>query len=233
MFVEGEVPYTTNGNNNGFGNGWEGLIGLALVASLFGGGFGFGGNNRGGQCGCGCATQADLAAGFNNSAVLANQNDAKLQLANGFAGIDNAICTLGYQNAQGFHGVDNAICTLGYQNQQGFNSLAHQLSDCCCATQRAIESVNYNNAKNTCDIIQAINCGNQKIIDYMQTEKIDTLNRKLAVAEGQISNYAQTNAIVSALKQPCPIPSYIVPNPNCCYNACGCSGTNFGGFSVQ
>lgn len=55
----------------------------------------------------------------------------------------------------------------------------------------------------------------------MQSEKIDTLNRKLAVAEGQISQYAQTNAIVSALKQPCPVPAYTVPNPNCCYNACG------------
>ena len=58
------------------------------------------------------------------------------------------------------------------------------------------------------------------MIDYMQSEKIDTLNRKLAVAEGQISQYAQTNAIVSALKQPCPVPAYTVPNPNCCYNAC-------------
>jgi hypothetical protein len=76
-------------------------------------------------------------------------------------------------------------------------------------------------AKSTCDIVQAINLGNQKVIDYMQSEKIDTLNRKLAVAEGQISQYAQTNAIVSALKQPCPIPAYQVPNPNCCYNGCG------------
>lgn len=235
MYVEGEVPYCGNGNNNGFGNGWEGLIGLALVAGLFDGGFGgFGfGGARGGQCGCNCATQADLAAGFNNSAVLSNQNDIKLQLANGFAGVDNAVCTLGYNMAQGFHGVDNAICTLGYQNQQGFNTIGHQISDCCCATQRAIDSVNYNNARNTCDIIQAINAGNQRLIDMYTSDKIDTLNRKLSVAEGQISQYAQTNAIVSALKQPCPIPSYIVPNPNCCYNTCGCSGTNFGGFSVQ
>ena len=69
MYFEGEVPAITYGNgynNNGFGNGWEGLIGLALVASLFGGwgGFGFGG--RGGSYGASPATQADLAAGFAN-----------------------------------------------------------------------------------------------------------------------------------------------------------------------
>jgi len=140
MFVEGEVPYTTNGNNNGFGNGWEGLIGLALVASLFGGGFGFGGNNRGGQCGCGCATQADLAAGFNNSAVLSSLNDIKLTQASnlnfvnqGFAGLNTVI-------SQGFAGVDNAVCTLGYQNQQGFNQLSHQLSDCLNKFFKAIKN---------------------------------------------------------------------------------------------
>lgn len=77
-------------------------------------------------------------------------------------------------------------------------------------------------AKNTCDIVTAINSSNQRVIDYMQSEKIDTLNRKLAVAEGQISNYAQTNAIISALK-PCPSPAYVVPNPNCCYST-GCTG---------
>ena len=76
-------------------------------------------------------------------------------------------------------------------------------------------------AKNTCDIVTAINASNQRVIDYMTSEKIDTLNRKLAVAEGQISNYAQTNAIISALK-PCPSPAYVVPNPNCCYQT-GCT----------
>ena len=55
MYVEGDVPYVANGcygnNGFGFGNGWEGLIGLALVAGLFGGwggnGFGFGGRGYG------------------------------------------------------------------------------------------------------------------------------------------------------------------------------------------
>jgi hypothetical protein len=113
-----------------------------------------------------------------------------------------------------FRNVDNAVCSLGY-------NLSHQISDCCCQTQRAIDNVNFNNARNTCDIVQAINLGNQRVIDYMQSEKIDTLNRKLAVAEGQISQYAQTNAIISALQPKCPVPSYTVPNPNCCY---GCGG---------
>lgn len=230
-YFEGEIPTVVSGGNNGGMWGQDGIWAILLLALLGNGGFGRGGFG-GGVAGPTysealgyelgkVATTNDVATGFNNSSVLSSLNDIKLtQSSNlnfinqGFAGLNNVI-------NQGFAGVDNAICTLGYQNQQGFNTLAHQISDCCCTTQRAIDSVNYNNAKNTCDIIQAINYGNQRVIDYMQSEKIDTLNRKLAVAEGQLSNYAQTNAIVSALKQPCPIPAYQVPNPNCCYNGCG------------
>jgi hypothetical protein len=240
MYIEGDVPYVTGNCNNNNGGMWgnDGIWAILLLALLGFGGRGFGGGfgGLGGYGGAGnefvgyelgkVATQADVASGFNNSAVLGSLNDIKLTQASnlnfinqGFAGLNNVI-------NQGFAGVDNAVCTLGYQNQAGFNTLAHQISDCCCTTQRAIDSVNFNNAKNTCDIIQAINYGNQKIVDYMQAEKIDTLNRKLAVAEGQISNLAQTNAIVSALKQPCPIPAYTVPNPNCCYTN-SCSGCGF------
>ena len=229
-YFEGEVPVVTTGNaGNGGMWGQDGIWAILLLA-LLGNGFGYG---RGGFGGAGgtysealgyelgkVATTNDVASGFNNSAVLSSLNDIKLTQASnlnfinqGFAGLNNVITS-------GFSGVDNAICTLGYQNQQGFNTLAHQISDCCCATQRAIDGVNYNNAKNTCDIIQAINSSNQRVIDYLTSEKIDTLNRKLAVAEGQISQFAQTNAIVSALKQPCPVPAYTVPNPNCCYGAC-------------
>ena len=231
-YFEGEIPVVSSGYGNNCGMwGGDGIWAILLLALLGNGGFGYGRGGFGGgtysealgyELGK-VATTNDVASGFNNSAVLSSLNDIKLTQASnlnfinqGFAGLNNVI-------NQGFAGVDNAICTLGYQNQQGFNTLAHQISDCCCATQRAIDGVNYNMAKNTCDIVQAINTSNQRVIDYMTSEKIDTLNRKLAVAEGQLSNYAQTNAIVSALKQPCPIPAYQVPNPNCCYNT-GCTG---------
>lgn len=230
-YFEGEIPVVSSGcGNNGGMWGGDGIWAILLLALLGNGGFG-GGFGRGGVAPVGAealgyelgkvATTNDVASGFASNATLGSLNDIKLTQASnlnfinqGFAGLNNVITT-------GFSGVDNAICTLGYQNQQGFNTLAHQISDCCCATQRAIDGVNYNMAKNTCDIVTAINASNQRVIDYMTSEKIDTLNRKLAVAEGQISNYAQTNAIISALK-PCPSPAYVVPNPNCCYQT-GCT----------
>ena len=231
-YYEGNISDLSTGYNNGGMWGGDGIWAILLLA-LLGGGYGFGRGGFGGGISGGTysealgyelgkvATTNDVASGFNNSAVLSSLNDIKLTQASNLNFINQGFAGLNTVISQGFAGVDNAICTLGYQNQQGFNTLAHQISDCCCATQRAIDGVNYNMAKSTCDIVNAINLGNQRVIDYMQSEKIDTLNRKLAVAEGQISQYAQTNAIVSALKQPCPIPAYTVPNPNCCYNACG------------
>ena len=239
-YYEGSISDLTCGNNNGgwgFGNGWEGLIGLALVAGLFGGwgngGFGFGGG-RG--YGSGCATQADLAAGFNNSAVLSSLNDIKLTQASnlnfinqGFSGLNNVI-------NQGFAGVDNAICTLGYQNQAGFNALGTQLascccdirqqiSDCCCTTQRAIDGVNYANAKNTCDIIRAGQDNTRAILDYLTSEKISSLQAENSGLKAQISNDRHTRTIVDELRNGnCPVPAYLACDPRVPvnYNNCGC-----------
>ena len=240
MYVEGELPVFTNsnGNCNGNGNGmWgsDGIWAILLLALLgFGRGYGYGGNFGGGQ-GYGdtmgwqlgrLATTNDVASGFSTSEIMSDLNDIILGQSQGFAGVQQTLCQgfSGVNTAllQGFHGVDNAVCTLGYQNQQAFNQLGHQISDCCCATQRAIDGVNYNMATNTSAIVQAINNGNQKIIDYMQNEKIDTLNRKLATAENAL-NQCQNNAYLINQIKPCAIPAYNVPNPNCCYNSCsGC-----------
>lgn len=211
MYLEGEVPYvnSNNGNNNGW-NDWSWIIGLALVGGLFGGwgnGFGFGGRGAGNY-----ATQADLAAGFSTNTLQRGIDDIILGQANainytnqGFAGLNTQILT-------GFHGVDNAICTLGYQQAQGINTLSHQLSDCCCATQRAIDSVNYNAAKNTCDIIRAGQDNTRAILDYLTTEKISSLQAENSTLKAQISNDMQTRTIINEVK-PCPIPAYITCNP--------------------
>ena len=246
-FAEGYAIGRDSGNynNNGFGNGWEGLIGLALVASLFGGwggGFGFGGGRGNGLAGGDLfgwqlgrlATTNDVASGFSTSEIMSDLNSIILgqaQMQNwinqGFAGLNTQLLT-------GFHGVDNAICTLGYQNQTGFNALSRELAECCCNTRQAIADVKYANEKQTCDIITAINAGNQRLVDIYTNDKIEALRAENVALKGQISNDKQTANIVSQLRDPgCPVASYVVPNPNCCYNPFGfnynngCSGCNF------
>jgi hypothetical protein len=225
MYIEGDVPVVTTGNNGynngfGFGGGWEGLIGLIAVAALFGGGYGFGGGfgfggNRGGYGG-NYATQADLSAGFANSEIMSDLNDILLSNAQGFANVQQTLC-------QGFNGINTAILQSSNATERGFATLGYNLANCCCELKGAIADVKYANERQTCDIINAINAGNQRIVDIYTSDKIDTLNRKLATAEAQLSNQAQSAYIINQLK-PCPTPAYVVPNPNCCYttaNTCG------------
>lgn len=243
LYVEGDVPYIANGNSNNGWNDWSWIIGLALVGGLFGGwgngAFGNGGG-RGGYgypCFDAPATQADLAAGFNNSAVLSSLNDIKLGQAQainynnqGFSGLAQVINS-------GFANVDNAVCTLGYQNQAGFNALSTQIAQCCCDTRAAIADVKYANERNTCDIIRSAQDNTRAILDYLSSEKIASLQAENAGLKAQISNDRQSAFIIDALAPKCPQPSYIVQPPqqvtfptNCCgnvayagYGACGAS----------
>ena len=223
------------GNNGLFGNsGWEGIIGLIVVAGLFGGNWGGGlFGNRGGSP----ATQADLSAGFANSEIMSDLNDIILgqaQMQNfinqGFAGLNSTINT-------GFAGVNNAICTLGYQNQAGFNALSTQLAQCCCDTRAAIADVKYSNERNTCDIIRAGQDNTRAILDFLTSEKIASLQAENSGLKAQISNEHQSKYLIDVLGPKCPQPAYVVQPAqpvtfptNCCgnvayanYNGCGAS----------
>lgn len=231
-----------NGYNNGFGFGGDWIWAIILLALLGNGGWGFGGGGNGGfmnyEIGR-LATTNDVAMGFNNSAVLSSLNDIKLGQAQainynnqGFAGLNTALL-------QGFHNVDNAICTLGYQNQQGFNGIANQIASCCCDVKTELMQNRFLNEKQTCDLIVNQNANTQRIIDFMTSEKIAGLQAENAGLKAQISNDKQSAYLLNELK-PCPIPAYLTCNPNAPYglgygvgfgNNCGCGcGSNSFGF---
>lgn len=239
-YYEGDVCLSNGNSNNGW-NDWSWIIGLALVGGLFGnGGFGFG-NGFGARNGFGCystpATQADLANGFAQNTIQRGIDDIILGQAQainynnqGFSGLNSVI------NA-GFSGVDNAICTLGYQQAQLVNGLSRELSDCCCATKQLLSEVRYDNAKNTCDIIRAGQDNTRAILDYLTNEKISSLQAENSGLKAQISNDRQSAYIIDALAPKCPQPAYVVQPAqpvtfptNCCGNV---AYANFGGCGAS
>lgn len=193
----------SNGRGDGMFGGDGSWIVLIILFALFGGnGFGFGGN-RGGNGDC--ATQADLCNSFNFN-----------NLENGVARIGQGICDSTYalntSIMNGFHGVDNAICNLGYQAQQ-----------CCCETNRNVDNLRYDMSKGFCDVIQAGHNDTDRVIAYLTADKIESLRTELQSAQLQLSNAAQTQAIVDQIR-PCPIPAYPACNPWAApaFNNCGC-----------
>ena len=233
-------------SNSGYGNGffggeWAWIIILALLFGWGNNGNGFGGFGGGnGFVGYDVgklATSNDVAVGFAQNATLNSLNDLKL----GQAGLQQTLC-------QGFNGVNTSILTSS-------SGLQAQIADCCCTTQRAIDGVNYNMATNTCTITNAINNAARDIVDNQNANyraihdelvanKIEAKNERIAELTQQVNalnlaaSQANQNAYLTAamdanqaelirrLGRDCPVPAYVVPNPNCCYNTCGC-GSSF------
>lgn len=145
---------------------------------------------------------------------MSDLNDIILGQNSGFASVQQTLC-------QGFNGINTAILQSANATERGFAQMGYNLATCCCDLKGAIADVKYANERQTCDLITNQNANTQRILDYLCAEKINSITAENVALKGQISNYNQTNAIISALKQPCPIPAYSVPNPNCCYNGCG------------
>lgn len=230
---------TGNNNNGGFWNG-DGIWAILLFAMIFGwgnGGFGGFGGNAGAS---GALTRAELYDGF----TLQNLDGAVRAVQQG---ICDSTYALNNTITSGFHGVDNAVCNLGYNVQSGFNSLGHQLSDCCCQTQRAIDGVNYNMATQFCalgntvqtstrDLLENQNANTRAILDYLTNDKIDSLraeNQALRFSASQdrqnalltTAMTAQTNQLIDRIA-PYPVPAYQVNPPyyyGGCGNGCGCN----------
>ena len=188
------------------GNGAWWIVILALLFGWGGRGFGGFGGGCGGNGGYAVpATQADLSAAFASNSVL-----------NGINGIDSALC-------QGFNGVNTAILQNSYNTQAGFNTLAHQIADCCCATQRGQDAIKYQIEKTTNDLAIANDRNTDRILNYLTQTEMDKLRTELQSAQFQLSQLSQTDNIVNRL-MPTPKPAYLTCSP---YAAAFGFGTNF------
>ncbi len=247
---------SSGGNGGGFfGN--EGLWAVIILAIIFGWGRNNqNGNGGGSDSGMsvlpylmssgglgGADTRAAISDGFAMNNLQASINGVQQGLCDGFYAMNSSLMT-------GFNGVDKAICTLGYQNQQGFNSLTSQIASCCCDTQRSIDGVKYQMATDTCaiqntiqnttrDLLDNQNSNTRAILDFLTQDKIASLtaeNQTLKFAASQqaqnafitANQEAQTAELIRRLGRDCPVPAFVVPNPNCCYG--NPVGVSYGGY---
>lgn len=225
------------GNNDGFGYASDWIIWLIVIAAIFGNGWGFGGFGGNG-------------GGFNTPGFQGYATRSDIDAALSTQGIESGITGIGTQLCNGFNGVNSNIANL-----------AAQMASCCCDLKQGQGEISYNLAAQTNilqntvnnngtaiqqalnngfrDVIDAQNAGTQRIVDMITQDKIQSLQTDLQSAQLQLSNQAQTNNIINALR-PTPTPSYPVMSPytsiinptgftfgvnngcGCGYNACGC-----------
>lgn len=251
--------------NDGYGNG-NGMFGdngawWLIVLLLFGWGRnGFGGQGggygAGGNVGCTyspCATQADVRAAVDQQTLISKIDQQTYGIADTFTALNNTL-------NNNFRGIDNAICTLGYQGAQHANDISRQLADCCCKVEGGIKDIAYGNAMNTsaiqrqisdccCDIekmnmqsrfdAQAYNCNTlqaidklgDRIIDYMTTEKTQALRDENMALRLAASQARQNEYLIERLNpNACPVAAYVVQPPQPVSFATNCCGqTSFAG----
>lgn len=236
------------------GNNCDGMFGdngawwviIFLIFAFMGWG------NRGNGFG-GCSS----GSGAMDNYVLASDfATIQRQLSDGFGDltsqaryIQNGLCdgfyAMNTSLLNGFAGVNNSIMTNGYETRNAINNVSSQLANCCCDIREGIQGVNYNLATNACalqntmnmntrDIVDTVNANYRALHDEIVANRIEDKNAQIQAQQNEInalrlsaSQERQNAYLISELK-PCPSPSYIVPNPNCCYNyqvtsgCCGC-----------
>lgn len=226
-----------NGNGNGFGEDgwWIILLFLFALGGWGNNGFGNGGNG---------SVREEVAYGFDMNGLENSTRGIQqglcdgfyamnTEMLNGFSGVQSTLC-------QGFSGVNQAMnqntnainagitalgtqmaqccCDNRYEMAKGFSDLGYALATQSCDTRRAI-------ADSTRDIIDSNNAGARSILDFLTQDKIASLQAENQTLKFAASQQAQNAYLVGQLREPCPVPAYVVPNPNCCYpnyNNCGC-----------
>lgn len=240
-----DIAAVTRGNNDndGFGgnNGWWILIILFAIFGGWGNNGGCGCNNGNGGGGATVVydTGASMQRGFDTQGIISkldgiNSGICSLgydQLAQ-MNGINANVTQTGYNIIQ-------AVNQDTIANMQNTNALSRQLDNCCCENRAALADIKYTMATDTCAlkneihqtgdaIIQNQNAGfnmlNQTVRDgfrnlemQQKDQYIAQLERKLNECDRDSALQSQATYLLNRL-DPRPIPSYDVPNPNCCYN---------------
>jgi hypothetical protein len=213
-----QYPMMANGGFGGFGfgNDWAAFLLFALIFGGNGWGGGFGGFGGG----SGAFGTAALAQGFADNRVL-----SKLD------GITQGLC-------DGFYAQNTNMLT-------GFNTIGSQIAenryaakDCCCETNRNIDSVRVGVQQCCCDLKTAIHEEGEATRALINSNTMQNLRDKLAerdrdlqTANFQLSQQAQNATLINTLR-PFPTPSYITCSPyesaRGSHGAYGCGGCGFG-----
>lgn len=189
----GDIAAVTRDAGDFGGNSAWWIIVLFLFWGMNGSGF-----NRGGEQ---VATNGDVQRGFDTNNII-----RKLD------GINSGLC-------DGFYAQNTTMLN-------GFNTIGSQIAEnrfaqqqCCCETNRNIDSVKYENAQNTCAIMQNDSKNTQKILDAI------TGNR-MADMQNQINQLQLQSALCGVVRYPNATTYTAGYSPcftnNSCSNGCGC-----------
>ena len=154
-----DIRAATGADENGWGGGGAWWI-IILFLFMFGmGGWGWG--NRGNDA----LTRAEMQQGFDTQEITRKLDGINYGMCDGFYAQNTTMLN-------GFSGVTSAVRDAQFA--------AHQ---CCCETNRNIDSVRYDAQKNTCDITTAIHAEGEATRALIQKNEMQSLRDRLQQME--------------------------------------------------
>lgn len=196
--TNGTPVIMSGGDGCGFGGNGSWVWAFLIFALL-----GFGGGGMWGNRGMmpNVATSGDIQRGFDTNEITRKLDGINYGLCEGFYA----------QNTNMLNGFSNVNQNI---NNEG-RAIQTQIAQCCCDTQRAIDSVNYNNAMNTASINANTTAQTQKILDAICQNKIESLQSKVSQLELQ-------NALCGVVRYPNAW-TYNAGTSPFCNGGCGCN----------
>ena len=192
------------GYGDSFGFGGSGLWLFAILALMWGGNGFFGNRNGVGTE----AIQSDINRGFDNQNLQAQTRAVLSAVTNGTAQTVAATNQIFHDMLFAFNDKYNELQRDTAGLVVGQANLLGKQNECCCATLRAIDGVNYNAAMNTAAINATTTAQTQKILDALAQNKIDALQNKVNQLELQ-------NAVAGVVRYPSQTTYTSGANPFC------------------
>lgn len=156
-----DIRAATGAEENGWGGGgaWWIIILFLFMFGMGGGGWGWG--NRGNDA----LTRAEMQQGFDTQEITRKLDGLSYGMCDGFYAQNTTMLN-------GFAGVTSAVRDAQFAAQQ-----------CCCETNRNIDSVRYDAQKNTCDITTAIHAEGEATRALIQKNEMQNLRDRLQQME--------------------------------------------------
>ena len=193
----GDVAALNSGGFGGFGGDLTGLIYLAVIFAMFGGGFGFGGfgNGAGAAVATGMATQADMQRGFDQQNTMAQTRDILSAVTNGTAQTI-AASTANAQNAINAIKDGNAALIREFGNvETALTALGGNMQQCCCDVKQLVMQSDYNAAMRDAATNANLTAQIQSVKDQIAQNKVEQL-------QAQVSALTLQNAMCGVMKFP-------------------------------
>lgn len=189
-----DIRAATGAEENGWGGGgaWWIIILFLFMFGMGGGGWGWG--NRGNDA----LTRAEMQQGFDTQEITRKLDGLSYGMCDGFYAQNTTMLN-------GFAGVTSAVRDAQFAAQQ-----------CCCETNRNIDSVRYDAQKNTCDITTAIHAEGEATRALIQKNEMQNLRDRLQQMELR-------EAMCGVVRYPMATTYTSGGNPFC---GCGCCGQN-------